>query len=61
MNGKEYVGEFYNDIISGFGILTKANGSKFIGEFNDGITWEGIFYNFNGHLRIKILSGEKIK
>ncbi len=61
VNGKEYVGEFYNDIISGFGILTKANGSKFIGEFNDGITWEGILYNFNEHQSIEILNGEKIK
>ena len=44
-----YVGNFENDVISGFGTMTWTNGKKYVGEFENGFeNGNGIYYNADG-------------
>ena len=53
-----YKGEVENGVPNGLGFLFVPNGEKFIGEWNDGIFWNGKYYYENGNIMGKWVNGE---
>ena len=46
--GNKYVGEFFEGIKHGRGVLKYSNGARFEGQFIDGKKTEGTYYYSNG-------------
>ena len=42
----------------GQGIFTWSDGSKYVGEYKDGKTWNGTGYNKNGGIFVKFVNGK---
>jgi antitoxin component YwqK of YwqJK toxin-antitoxin module len=46
---------------NGQGTTTYSNGSKFIGEYKDGKSWNGTGYDKNGNIQVKLVNGKRIR
>ena len=52
-----FEGNYLNGKRNGFGIEYNFDGGKFIGEFKNGLKWEGTGYNKNGEIEYEIING----
>jgi len=52
-------GDVENGKPSGLGVITFPDGSRFVGEFKDGILWNGKYFDEFGYISGKIVNGEE--
>ena len=57
----KYTGDVKNGKPDGLGFMTYPNGSKYVGEWKDGKSWNGTLYDKNGNILYKIVNGKHIK
>ena len=55
--GRKYVGEWKDGRENGKGTFNYINGMKYVGEIKDGIWWNGTFYDQDGNITKKYVSG----
>ena len=58
--GGKYVGEWKNGEKNGKGTRTYPVGWE-VGEYKDGVLWNGTYYDENGNIFSKFVNGERIK
>ena len=58
--GGKYVGEWKNGEKNGLGTRTYPVGWE-VGEYKDGVLWNGTYYDENGNIFSKFVNGERIK
>ena len=58
--GGKYVGEWKNGEKNGLGTRTYPVGWE-VGEYKDGVLWNGKYYDENGNIFSKFVNGERIK
>ena len=56
--GRKYVGEWKDGRENGKGTFNYINGMKYVGEIKDGIWWNGTFYDQDGNITKKYVSGK---
>ena len=59
--GDKYEGEWKDGYRHGQGTYTSSNGDKYVGEWKDGGMWNGIRYDKEGNIKIKIVNGDWIE
>ena len=58
--GGKYVGSWKNGVRNGKGTRTYPVGWE-VGEYKDGVLWNGTYYDENGNIFSKFVNGERIK
>ena len=59
-DGKMYKGELKDGKRNGQGTFIFPDGNKYVGEFKDGIPWNGLGYDKNGNIIVKVVNGDGI-
>ena len=54
----KYQGDVKNGKPDGLGVLIHPNGGKYVGEFKNGIRWNGTEYKKDGTIKEKYVNGE---
>ena len=57
----KFEGQVKNGIPNGQGTVTSSDGSKYVGEYKDGKTWNGTGYDKNGNIIRTWVNGKGIK
>ena len=57
----KYVGEWKDDKPNGQGTSTFPSGDMFVGEYEDGLSWNGTRYDKDGNIKYKYVNGKWIK
>ena len=52
-----FEGNYLNEKRNGYGIEYNFDGGKFLGDFKNGLKWEGTGYNKNGEIEYEIIDG----
>ena len=58
-DGSKYIGEFKYGYPNGQGTQTWPDGRKYVGEWKNGEIWNGTYYDKNGNIIYKVVSGVK--